>query len=514
MLTKTMMQKIQDLKLQGFTEREIAGQLAKRGEKVPSLPTIRKYYRMDILPDDPGSHLAKDKAFDAEPFRSTIIEVLRNNENNKKLCISSIYDVLEEKYVDSGQYEELPGNQQTLRNYVRYLRENDIVSSESKNTRIYDYVPDTPPGEQMLIDFGQEKIKGGVVIHYLCMLLRYSRYLLVYAQDHVFNAEEACQSLYRGFSRLGGRPKVLVLDQDSVFITDETYGEIVKTRVFEDFCTEQELKLWVCHKADPESKGPIENSVGFVKKNFFSARDFSSLDEVLRSLPGWCSRKNRRIHQTTYCIPEIVFAEHEQKALMPPVPSLYENSPASFLSVELCGTPYIQYKTNKYSVPRSHAFGKVFYKAVGSYLYVYDDTYSLLCRHAISECHGRVIRLPEHRKEPSTDWISTAERLRDKWNCYDFQHFINGVKKENPRYLKEQLSAIEEFLDREAPSRATVAAAMKYACEKYRYSFKQFKTVFLLVKSGQLSDNTYQATDVQKQDLSFYAEAFRARMAR
>ncbi len=514
MLTKYMMQKIQDLKLQGYAEQEIAEQLAKAGEKVPSQPTIRKYYRMDVLPEDPGTNLAKDKAFDAEPFRSTIIEVLRNNENNKKLCISSIYDVLEEKYIDSGLYEGLPGNQQTLRNYVRYLRENGIVVSEPKNTRIYDYVPDTPPGEQMLIDFGQQRISGGVVIHFMCQLLRFSRYLLVFAQDHKYDAEEACQALYRGFCRLGGRPKVLVIDQDAVFVADETYGEIVKTRVFEDFCSEQDLKLWVCHKADPESKGPIENSVGFVKKNFFSARELSSLDDVLRSLPGWCSRKNRRIHQTTYCIPEMVFTEHEQKSLMPSVPSLYENSPASFLSVELSGIPYIQYKTNKYSVPRAYAFAKIFYKAVGSYLYVYDDSYKLLCRHALSECHGRVIRLPEHKKEPATDWISTAERLRDKWNCYDFQHFINGVKKENPRYLKEQLSAIEEFLEREQADRATVSAAMKYACEKYRYTFKQFRTVYQLVKSGQLSDNTYQAEDVQKQDLSFYAEAFRARLAR
>ena len=147
MLTKHMMHKIQDLKLQGYAEQEIAGQLARAGEKVPSQPTIRKYYRMDILPEDPGAHLAKDKAFDADPFRSTIIEVLRNNGNNKKLCISSIYDVLEEKFIDSGLYKELPGNQQTLRNYVRYLRENGTVASEPKNTRIYDYVPDTPPGE-------------------------------------------------------------------------------------------------------------------------------------------------------------------------------------------------------------------------------------------------------------------------------------------------------------------------------------------------------------------------------
>jgi transposase len=75
---------------------------------------------------------------------------------------------------------------------------------------------------------------------------------------------------------------VLVIDQDAVFVATETYGEVIKTRTFEDFCTEQDLKLWVCHKADPESKGPIENSVGFVKKNFFSARNLETIDDVWR----------------------------------------------------------------------------------------------------------------------------------------------------------------------------------------------------------------------------------------
>ena len=66
---------------------------------------------------------------------------------------------------------------------------------------------------------------------------------------------------------------------------------------------------------------------------------------------------------------------------------------------------------------------------------------------------------------------------------------------------KEQFSAISAFLDKEAPDRKIVAAAMKYACEKYRYTFKQFRAAFVLVKTGQLSDNVYEATDVQKQDL-------------
>ena len=104
-------------------------------------------------------------------------------------------------------------------------------------------------------------------------------------------------TIYRAFCKLGGRPSVLVIDQDAVFVASETYGELVKTKVFEDFCTEQNLKLWVCNKADPESKGPIENSVGFVKKNFFSARNITCIDDVWRSLPGWLDRKNKRIHE-------------------------------------------------------------------------------------------------------------------------------------------------------------------------------------------------------------------------
>lgn len=90
----------------------------------------------------------------------------------------------------------------------------------------------------MLIDFGEIRITRGVKAHFICLLLRYSRYLLVYAQDHKFNAEEACQALYRSFCKIGGRPSVLVIDQDAVFVDTETYGEVIKTRVFEDFCTE------------------------------------------------------------------------------------------------------------------------------------------------------------------------------------------------------------------------------------------------------------------------------------
>jgi hypothetical protein len=515
MLNKFMMQEIIDLKLQGYTVAGIRDYYEARGIKPPSMPTIRKYYGMDVLPDDPGEKLEKPKVFDEEPFRSEIIKVLENNRDNKSLCISSVYDFLEEKFIENGDLEALPGNPQTLRNYVHYLEDHGIVAATGESGRVYDTVFDTAPGEQMLIDFGEIGISRGLRVHFICLLLRYSRYLVVFAQDHKYNAEEACSAIYRAFCRLGGRPTTLVIDQDAVFVASETYGEVVETRVFKDFCAEQELKLWVCHKADPESKGPVENSVGFVKKNFFSSRmtTIESINDVWRSLPGWLNRKNKRIHQTTYCVPEEILNDLERNSLRPVIPSYYENSPNSFTEVKIGGYPFIKYRTCKYSVPKECCYHTVFFKVTGSKMHVYDESKRFVCTHSLSECRGRTIQLDEHKHQPNDSWMPIVERMRQRWNCPDFQHFINGVKKENPRYLVEQFSAIEDFLNKKDPDRATVAVVLKLCCENWRYRFSQFKEVFMSVEQGQISWAEYIAPmdEVQKQALSTYQKAFNDR---
>jgi len=510
MLDKNMIQEILDLKALGLSLNEVMERLESRPGKTPSLPTVRQYYRMDSIPDDFGGKLKKEMVFDVEPFRGAIIEIFEKNNN---CCMSSVYDVLEERFIENGPYESLPGNEKTLRNFVHHLKETGAVDTGGTKRRTYDYVDATPPGEQMLVDFGQQRCNDGLVVHFICLLLRFSRLLVVFAQDHRFNAEEACRAIYRAFVKTGGRPRELVIDQDAVFVATETYGEVIETRVFGDFIKEQDLRLWVCNKADPESKGPVENAVGFVKKNYFSARDISAIEQVTRTMPSWLERKNKRIHQATFLVPATVFSMIEKQALSSLLPSIHEVSPVNLIAQDIGSTPYILYKSSRYSLPREMCYTQAFYKVIGEKLYVYDATRKHVCTHEIDPNKGSVKRLPEHVAEPSIEWMVVAEQLRDKYNCLDFQHFINGFKKENGRHLAKQLLAVEAFLDSERPSRLLVADVMKVCCEKWRYRFTQFQAVYELCKAKYATPVAVEMSDVEKRSLEQYQLIFEQRCA-
>ena len=139
---------------------------------------------------------------------------------------------------------------------------------------------------------------------------------------------------------------------------------------------------------------------------------------------------------------------------------------------------------------------------------IYGPDLIYVCSHNISPCRGSVNRLPEHSKEENTDWLPVCERLRARWNCYDFQHFINGFKKENPRHLFKQLSAVGAFLEAEDPQRDLVATVMAECCRCCRYQFSQFKAVYDRAKVQQSPICALPMDKVQHARLEMYQQAF------
>lgn len=517
MVQDRMIEEIQELKLSGYTLPEVRAELRRRHAKTPCDKTIRKYYNMDSAPADSHAKLRKKAAFDVEPFKSEIVKIVSMNPG---CYMSSVYDVLVERFVESGEFEALPGNEQTLRNFIHLLEGEGAIEAGEDRRRRYDVIPTPPPGEKAQVDFGQYVCGNGLTAHFICILLWHSRLLGVYAQDHKFNSEEACRALYRFSCKCGGRARTLVIDQDSVFVASEAYGEVVETETFKAFLEEQDMSLWVCAKADPESKGCVENSVGFVKKRFFSARSFADIDEVQRRLPAWVERANGRIHQGTYQVPREVFERVERAALRPLLPSLYEAAPLFLKAAPVNGQPYVLYKSVKYSVPWGMCYSTAHYRAVGGKLHIYDADRRYVCTHDICPVKGAFVRLDEHRREPASDWLDTAERMRGKWNCLEFQHFINGFKRENPeRHLGKQLAAVERYLDEQRPDRALVADVMAACCRGYRYRFSQFKAVFELLRdqrrdrSAAASVAAVAAQHVDTRDMERYQAAFDSRCA-
>lgn len=67
-----------------------------------------------------------------------------------------------------------------------------------------------------------------------------------------------------------------------MLISRENLGDLMLTRKFQTFVREQHFQPVFCHKADPESKGKVENVVKYVKENFLVARVFRDIDSLNR----------------------------------------------------------------------------------------------------------------------------------------------------------------------------------------------------------------------------------------
>ncbi len=167
----------------------------------------------------------------------------------------------------------------------------------------------------MLIDFGEQTLSKTKSIHFICLLLRYSRFLCVYAQDHKYNSEEACKAIYHSFCRLEDVLKSWSSTRTPCLSPVKPMAKSSRPGPLKISVPNRISDSGYAIKRILKARGPIENSVGFVKKTS-SARKVTCL--MMCGVPcpdGWNAKPADPPFYLTG--PKAVYDSIERSAMRP-----------------------------------------------------------------------------------------------------------------------------------------------------------------------------------------------------
>lgn len=318
------------------------------------------------------------------------------------------------------------------------------------------------PGEAAQVDFGScgtipcgnSNRKLSVFVMVLC----YSRYL--YAEFIPCERKEHfLQCHYNAFLEFEGVTDRVIVDNCKCAVTENPrYGDTVYNPSYLDFASVCGFKPDACNPGKPHEKGMVENAVKYIKKNFLTGRDFSSIEVANSALRIWRREiANARIHSVTGRAPAEMLAE-ERDSLHP----LPEHAPEC-AAVKPCSADSrcrVWFDSNSYSVPSRYASQPLTVKAKVDELIIYHNQ-SMIARH--HRCYGNKMEIidPDHRKE-----LKAVRRKANRQNLVRDFLSIDSIASE----FLEQLELRE--LNAELHMRKTVVLAERYGREAVAEAMK------------------------------------------
>lgn len=423
-----------------------------------------------------------------DPHKELILSWLREHPD---MSAAQVEDWLKEKY------EDLEVGESTIRSYVRELREEYNIKKET-SPRIYEAIPDSPMGEQIQVDFGHTKQKTvdnkEVKLNFIAFVLSHSRYKYKEWLDRPFTTQDVIKTHENAFRWFEGIPNELVYDQDSLIVVSENGGDLILTQEFQQYKESRDLTLRVCRKADPESKGKIENVVGYIKHNFAKHRVFHNIDSWNEQGLEWLNRTgNYKVHHTTKKKPVEVFSL-ERQHLRPVTKNLdikynYENSISRCVHKDNT----IRYLSNRYSLPLG-TFGK--YETVcikeneEKQLIIYSpETGEIIANHNVPDGKGLLIKDRKHSRDRTKGidaFIDTvAQYFKDNELAYEF---LQTIKDKYPRYTRDQLQII--LKEAKANNNEILSAALNECIKRNLYSATDFSDVVSYLKRYRPTNDT------------------------
>ena len=199
------------------------------------------------------------------------------------------------------------------------------------------------PGEHLVIDWGAE---GG--LHVFCAVLAWSRVRFVrFAADE--RAETTLAMLAECFEALGGVPGKVLADRMGCLKGGVVANVVVPTGQYVRFASHYGFRPDFCEAADPESKGIVENLVGYAKADLMVPQaPFGDLTAANAAARAWCAEVNGVVHSEICAVPaERMLTERE---LLAPLPSL-RASIGKMTTRKVDRLSCVRFGSARYSVP-------------------------------------------------------------------------------------------------------------------------------------------------------------------
>ena len=170
------------------------------------------------------------------------------------------------------------------------------------------YRYETDPGKQSQVDFGEfgyiDIDKKKRKLYAFSMIPGYSR--MRYAEfTSYISTENVIKMHLNAFQFFGGFTDTILYDNMKQIVIDRKIkvSESTFNSKFMDFAEYYGIVIRLCYPYRPETKGKIENTIKYLRYNFFNGRTFTDLNDINLQCNEWLKRINSQIHGTTHEIP-------------------------------------------------------------------------------------------------------------------------------------------------------------------------------------------------------------------
>jgi len=337
--------------------------------------TVRKYLKSTTIPEP--KHRAK-KESKLDQYKDHIIKKL----NEGPFTASRLFRKIQEM--------GFTGKCTIVRDFIRKVRPEQGVQA------VYRY--ETKPGVQSQVDwseFGNVEIDGKMLkLYCFNMVLGYSRmrYIEYTLSIDVYTLIQCHVNAFRYF---GGYTNEILYDNMKQIVIARALksSESEWNTRYEDFFRHYGFIPRLCRSYRAQTKGKIENNVGYVRRDFFLGGIFSSLADMNSQSLKWLARVNSVVHGTTHEIPLERFKAEGLK----PIDGVPEYLVIREEARKISRDCFISYLGNKYSVP---------YRFAGreATLQIFDSKFRVIvggeqvCEHEILAGSCRVSRIKDHFK--------------------------------------------------------------------------------------------------------------------